>query len=161
MGTSGKTRHLCTATLQLDILIYSRTYRAPLDSDRISTPFVPAASRSISLQSDRYNIAGKITDARIKELQSLRERKNDIAEKLQTKQDAMQDLLNAMDEATQDSTQSSSRAALEKRGKNKGKPVFSHQDALEVNQLEIARLEEDYAEVVKELEDFEALKDGV
>ena len=82
-------------------------------------------------------------------------------EKLQTKQDAMQDLLNAMDEATQDSTQSSSRAALEKRGKNKGKPVFSHQDALEVNQLEIARLEEDYAEVVKELEDFEALKDGV
>ena len=51
--------------------------------------------------------------------------------------------------------------SLEKRGKNKGKPVFSHQDALEVNQLEIARLEEDYAEVVKELEDFEALKDGV
>ncbi|KAH6704116.1 hypothetical protein BKA61DRAFT_680362 [Leptodontidium sp. MPI-SDFR-AT-0119] len=106
-------------------------------------------------------MTGKITDARIKELQSLQKRKNEIAEKLRAKQAAMQDLLDAMDEATQDSTQSSSRAALEKRGKNKGKPAFSHQDALEVNQLEIARLEEDYAEVVKELEGFEALKDGV
>ena len=104
-------------------------------------------------------MAGKITDARIIELQSLLERKNEIAEKLQTKQAAMQDLLDAMDEATQGSTQSSSRAAKEKRGKNKG--VLSHQDALEVNQLEIARLEEDYAEVIKELEDFEALEDSV
>ncbi|KAL5313388.1 hypothetical protein ACEPPN_019121 [Leptodophora sp. 'Broadleaf-Isolate-01'] len=59
-------------------------------------------------------MTGKITDARIKELQSLQKRKNEIAEKLRAKQAAMQDLLDAMDEATQDSTQSSSRTALEK-----------------------------------------------
>ena len=54
-----------------------------------------------------------------------------------------------MDEGTRGSTQSSSRAAKEKRGKEKGKPVFSHEEANKANELEIARLEEDYEKVVE------------
>jgi hypothetical protein len=69
----------------------------------------------------------------------------------------MQAILDSMDEVTQDSTQSSSRAAKDKRRKEKDRSNFSHDDAVEIHQMAIERLEEDYAHVVKELEDLERL----
>lgn len=69
----------------------------------------------------------------------------------------MQAILDSMDEVTQDSTQSSLRAAKDKRGKEKDKSNFSHNDAVEIYQMAIKRLEEDNAHIVKELEDLEQL----
>ncbi|KAF4631886.1 hypothetical protein G7Y89_g6248 [Cudoniella acicularis] len=112
-------------------------------------------SESLGDLEKKYGMSGKITDARIEQLQDLRRRRDELIEKIQEEKNGMQNLLDLMDEETQDSTHSSSRAAKEKRGKDKDKSKFSHEKAIEIHELAIVRLEEDYAQVVKELEDLE------
>ena len=102
-------------------------------------------------------MSGKITDARIEQLNSLRDKRDELIGKIQKEKEGMQTILDSMDEVTQDSTQSSSRAAKDKRGREKDKSNFSHDDAIEIHQMAIKRLEEDYAHVVEELEDLEQL----
>jgi hypothetical protein len=102
-------------------------------------------------------MSGKITDARIEELRTLRDRRDELSGKIEKEKEGMQAILDSMDEVTQDSTQSSSRAAKDKRRKEKDRSNFSHDDAVEIHQMAIERLEEDYAHVVKELEDLERL----
>jgi prefoldin subunit 5 len=102
-------------------------------------------------------MSGKITDARIEHLRSLRDRRDKLSRKIEKEKEGMQAVLDSMDEVTQDSTQSSSRAAKEKRAKEKDRANFSHDDAVEIHQMAIERLKEDYAQVVKELEDLEQL----
>ena len=97
-------------------------------------------------------MSGKITDARIEQLNSLRDKRDELIGKIQKEKEGMQTILDSMDEVTQDSTQSSSRAAKDKRGREKDKSNFSHDDAIEIHQMAIKRLEEDYAHVVEELE---------
>jgi hypothetical protein len=68
----------------------------------------------------------------------------------------MEDILNSMDPEIQESMASSSREAKRRRGIGDGKPDFSHDEAIEVQQMVINRLEENYAQVVKELEGLES-----
>jgi hypothetical protein len=102
-------------------------------------------------------MSGRITDARIGQLNSLRDKRDELIGKIQKEREGMKGILDSMDEVTQDSTLSSTRAAKNKRGREKGKSKFSHDDVIEIHQIAIKRLEEDYAHVIEELEGLEQL----
>lgn len=64
----------------------------------------------------------------------------------------MQALRDSMNAETQESVSSSSRAAKDARGKESSS--LNHQDVLDAYELAIARLEEDYSQIEKELEEL-------
>jgi prefoldin subunit 5 len=105
----------------------------------------------------RHRITGKITDARIGELKRLRDKRDGLKGKIKKEKEGIQAILDSIDELTQDSTQSSSRAAKDKQRRQKDESNFSHDDAIEIYQMAIKRLEEDYTHVVEELENLEQL----
>lgn len=102
----------------------------------------------------------KITDARIEELKALKSRRDGLVERIQVEREGMEALLKLMDTETRESTQSSSRAAKEKRGKEKDRSKFSHEEAIDIHQMAIERLQENYSQVTKELEGLEKLVYG-
>lgn len=63
-------------------------------------------------------MSNKITDARIQQLERLRNLKNQVQEKIQEKRDAMQAILDSMNAETQELVSSSSRAAKDARRKD-------------------------------------------
>jgi len=98
-------------------------------------------------------MSNKITDARIEELQKLKDLKNELSDKIQTQKDEMQKILDSMDDEAQEFALSSSKAAKAARGK--ASSSLNHQDTIDALELTIARLEEDYSRVERELEDLE------
>lgn len=100
-------------------------------------------------------MSNKITDARIQELERLQSLKNELKEKIEAEQDGMQTILDSMNAEAQELVSSSSRAAKDARGK--GSSSLDHQDVVEAHKLAIERLEEQFSEVVKELEELEEL----
>lgn len=101
-------------------------------------------------------MSNRITDARIEELEKLRERKDELKERIKKKKDGMKEILDAMERGeTADIILSSSTAALNKRGKNVSK--FTNEDMLEIQEMAIERLEEDYSKVEEELNGLKEL----
>jgi uncharacterized protein (DUF3084 family) len=98
-------------------------------------------------------MSNKITDARIEELQKLKDLKNELSDKIQTQKDDMQKILDSMDDEAQEFASSSSKAAKAARGK--ASSSLNHQDTIDALELTLARLEEDYSRVERELEDLE------
>jgi predicted nucleic acid-binding Zn-ribbon protein len=94
-------------------------------------------------------MSNKITDARIEELQRLKILKEELRSKIQAEQDAMEEILDSMNDEAQEFASSSSRAARYARGKEPSS--VSHQDVLEAHKMAIARLEEDFSAVEKDL----------
>jgi len=98
-------------------------------------------------------MSNKITDARIDELQRLKDLKKELSEKIQTQKDDMQKILDTMDDEAQEVASSSSKAAKAARGI--ASSSLNHQDTIDTLELTIGRLEEDYSGVEKELEELE------
>jgi len=98
-------------------------------------------------------MSNKITHARLKELQKLKDLKNELSDKIQMQKDDMQKILDSMDDEAQEFASSSSKAAKAARGK--ASSSLNHQDTIDALELTIARLEEDYSRLERELEDLE------
>lgn len=93
----------------------------------------------------------KITDARIEELERLKQRKEDLIEKIQRRKDEMKEIRDAMDRGeTAGIMLSSSAAALSARGKEPSN--FTNDELLEIEELVIERLEEQLSEVEIEID---------
>jgi methyl-accepting chemotaxis protein len=100
-----------------------------------------------------FKISNKITDARIDELQRLKDLKKELSDKIQTQKDDMQKILDTMDDEAQEVASSSSKAAKAARGI--ASSSLNHQDTIDALELTIGRLEEDYSGVERELEELE------
>jgi SMC interacting uncharacterized protein involved in chromosome segregation len=100
-------------------------------------------------------MSNKITDARIKELQRLKDRKTKLTGQIQTRKDEMQKILDSMDDKAQGSASSSSRAAKAARGK--ASSSLNHQDVIDAHNIAIAKWKEELSEVEKELKDLETI----
>ncbi|KAF4633967.1 hypothetical protein G7Y89_g4147 [Cudoniella acicularis] len=98
-------------------------------------------------------MSNKITDARIEELQKLKDLKNELSDKIQMQKDDMQKILDSMDDEAQEFASSSPKAAKAARGK--APSSLNHQDTIDALELTIARLEDDYSIVERELEKLE------
>lgn len=100
-------------------------------------------------------MSNKITDARIEELARLRNRKNELQDKIERERKEMQALLDSMSPEAQELASSSSKVTKSVRGKESSN--LSHEDVVESYALAIDRLEEDFSNVVRELEGLEEL----
>jgi hypothetical protein len=100
-------------------------------------------------------MSNKITDARIKELERLRSLKSELMEKIEESQNSMLAILESMDATAQELVSSSSRAAKAARGKESSS--LDHQDVIEAHKMAIVRLEEQFSQVEKELEEMDKL----
>lgn len=95
-------------------------------------------------------MSNKITDVRIEELEKLKELKEKLQQKIQRKKDKMREIRDAMETGeTADIILSSSAAALNKRGKEASN--FTNEDLLEIQEMAIERLEEQFSKVQDEL----------
>ncbi|KAL5331647.1 hypothetical protein ACEPPN_001182 [Leptodophora sp. 'Broadleaf-Isolate-01'] len=92
-------------------------------------------------------MSNKITDARIRELERLQSLKSDLKEKIEAEQDGMQKILDSMNEEAQEP----------KDARGKGSSSLYHQDVIEAHRMAIERLEEQFSEVMRELEQLEEL----
>lgn len=93
----------------------------------------------------------KITDARIEELERLKQLKEDLIEKIQKRKDEMKEIRDAMERGeTADIMLSSSAAALSARGKESSN--FINDELLEIEELVIERLEEQLSKVEEEID---------
>jgi hypothetical protein len=98
-------------------------------------------------------MSSKITDARIEELRRLMSRRDELEAKIQKEQDGLQEILDSMNDDAQEFVSSSSRAAKAARGRESSS--LAHQDVIEAYKMAIARLEEEFSEVKRELEELE------
>jgi hypothetical protein len=98
-------------------------------------------------------MSNKITDARIEELQRLKNLKEQLRAQIQIEQDDMQKILDSMNDEAQESVSSSSKAAKAARGKTSSS--LDHQDVIDAHEMAIARLEEEFSGVERELEELE------
>ncbi|KAF8847264.1 hypothetical protein BDZ45DRAFT_347781 [Acephala macrosclerotiorum] len=98
-------------------------------------------------------MSNKITDARIEELQRLKSLKEQLRAQIQMKQDDMQKILDSMNDEAQESVSSSSKAAKAARGK--ASSSLDHQDIIDAHEMAVARLEEEFSGVERELEELE------
>lgn len=97
----------------------------------------------------------KISDERIQDLERLMARKEELQKKIDEVQAAIQDILDSMTAETRESVSSSSKAAKDRRSKESSN--LNHQEVVDAHELTKARLEEDYAEVEKELQELKDL----
>ncbi|GAB1311845.1 hypothetical protein MFIFM68171_02055 [Madurella fahalii] len=100
-------------------------------------------------------MSNRITDARIKELERLKQLKEELKERIQKEQDAMQAMLDLMNDDVQALVSSSSKAAKEARGKES--TTLSHQEVVDAYKIAIERLEEEFSKVEEELKELEEL----
>jgi len=98
-------------------------------------------------------MSNKITDARIVELQKLKDLKKVLSDKIQTQKDDMQKIFDSMDDEAREFASSSSKAAKAARGI--ASSSLNHQDTIDTLELAIGRLEEDYSGVERELKELE------
>lgn len=94
----------------------------------------------------------KITDARIEQLERIKKRKDDMRAKLCTARQAMEEILNSMCPETRRLIVASTRASKQNRNQEPSSLVL--EDEIEVQDLAVKRLDEDYAKFEKELVDL-------
>jgi hypothetical protein len=86
----------------------------PYSTLQISLPVISSrknSGTSIYRLLNLCKMSNKITDARIKELQQLKDLKDELSDKIQTQKDDMQKILDSMDDEAQEFASSSSKAA--------------------------------------------------
>lgn len=97
-------------------------------------------------------MSNKITDARIAELQQLKDLKDELSDKIQKQKDEMQNILDSMDDEAQNSHRhlQKQQRLLEVEGR-----LVSTIRTQSMLELAIDRLEEDYSRLETELEALE------
>ncbi|KAF4626306.1 hypothetical protein G7Y89_g11854 [Cudoniella acicularis] len=106
---------------------------------------------------DIEKMSNRITNARIEELEKLKERKDELKEKIKEKKDKMKEIRDAMERGdTADMILSSSAAALNKRGKETSN--LTNEDLLEIQEMAIERLEEQFSKVEEELKQLKDME---
>lgn len=101
-------------------------------------------------------MSNKITDSRVKELESLERLKEELKEKIQEKKDKMKEIRDAMKRGdTADVILSSSTAALKRQGKEAFN--LTNDDLLDVLDIAVKRLEEQFSKVDEELNNLKKL----
>ncbi|KAH6649544.1 Alpha/Beta hydrolase protein [Chaetomium tenue] len=108
------------------------------------------------LKAVEEQISTKITHARIKRLEMLKQIKERVKAKLHRDQNAIQAMLDSMDDDDEALVSARAKAAKDARGKESSS--LSHQDTVDVFRMAIERLEEDYSNVEEELKGFEEME---